>query len=192
MSLPRWPGSPGVGRGGWLPCPPVLGCLLPFHSLPTVTPGNVMGRPALCVPWHGPGTGTLKRWSTWGQWWVWPHIGARQGHPDSWATSQIPQGPGGSAPSQLLPVTPGDGPAAGQEWGGFRQGRRGLGQRPAPRDGAGLAPPSCCGCCPELLSCLSHFKGRACNPETRGCEATGPRSHRSWTGSPALPARQAR
>lgn len=36
-------------------------------------------------------------------------------------------------------MTPGDGPVAGQEWGGFKQGRRGLVQRPTPRESAVLA-----------------------------------------------------
>lgn len=35
-------------------------------AFPTVTRGNVTGRPAPCVPRRGSGTMTLKHWPTWG------------------------------------------------------------------------------------------------------------------------------
>lgn len=55
VSLPRWPESPGVGRGAWLPGPPVLGRLLPFHRLPHCHPWQCHGEAhSLCPlawPW---------------------------------------------------------------------------------------------------------------------------------------------
>lgn len=64
------PGGPGAPRrgGGWMASLPV--CLRGACSLstafPTVTRGNVTGRPAPCVPRRGSGTMTLKHWPTWG------------------------------------------------------------------------------------------------------------------------------